>query len=564
MIRRSLPVLVALALALPVSTILFVDMEARSTTLAPLLAVNNQPSKIWSVKPDVSFRINNASIPNVGWVKNEIWLTVGTSQGLRLYRSADGNNATNAEPLNSLATALSGSGYAPTETVPREASDGGAELYVLGLGPPNSNRSVLFRLREQSAGVFVRNPSAPVFEGGAEDNQFIGVPDVYKTNDGKLRVVYVGRGSSRNNARTAVSSDGGQTFAFESNDPFGDLNAPTGASTTNVDPAVLKLASGGYLAVTMRLKKLYLFTSNDGVNFTPLNMPPLDAAQLFSPATGFFDPTLVQLPNGTICMYVTIEIPNSPSAVVRAELLPASALKSVSAASYDPTVALARASLVSGFGENLATTTQSATEVPLPTTLAGTTVTIRDRLGVDRLAPLFFVSPTQVNYQIPSETANGTATIIIRNGSGSLAGEEAVITDIAPAVFAATADGTGYAAANTQRNKPNSVVVYEEVARFDSAQNRIVPVPIDLSIEGDEVFLLLYGTGLRFHGGLSTINAQIGGIESQVLYADRHNIYVGVDQVNLRLPANLKGRGEVNVELTMQGQTANPVRILIR
>lgn len=566
MIRRSpwfsLLGFVALALALYVPTILLAEIEARGTTVAS--AVNNQPSKIWSVKPDANFRINNASIPNVGWVKNEIWLTVGTSQGLRLYRSAEGNNATNAEPLNSLATALSGSGYAPTETVPREASDGSAELYVLGLGPPNSNRSVLFRLREQSAGVFVRNPSTPVFEGGAEDNQFIGVPDVYKTNDGKLRLVYVGRGSSRNNARTAVSSDGGQTFAFEANNPFGDLNAPTGASTTNVDPAVLKLASGGYLAVTMRLKKLYLFTSGDGVNFTPLTLPALDAAQLFPGTTGFFDPTLVQLPNGKIWMYATAELSATTSAVVRAELIPAAALKSVSAASYDPSLSLARESIVSGFGENLAAITQSATDVPLPTMLAGRTVTVRDSLGTERFAPLFFVSPTQINYQIPPDTANGAATILLRNGSDVIAAEEATIVNVAPAVFAATADGKGYAAANTQRNKPNGVVIYDDVARFDPVQNRIVPVPIDLSIAGDEVFLLLYGTGLRFHSGLSTIAARIGGMDAPVIYADRHNSYVGVDQINIRLPASLQGRGTVNVELTLPGQAANPLQILIR
>ena len=136
--------------------------------------------------------------------------------------------------------------------------------------------------------------------------------------------------------------------------------------------------------------------------------------------------------------------------------------------------------------------------------------------------------------------------------------------NVVPAMFSATADGKGYAAANTQRNKPNNVVVYEDVARFDPAQNKIVPVPIDLSIAGDEVFLLLYGTGLRFHSGLATITAQIGGLEAQVIYADRHASYVGVDQINIRLPSELKGRGDVNVEVRIEGQTANPVRIFIR
>lgn len=225
---------------------------------------------------------------------------------------------------------------------------------------------------------------------------------------------------------------------------------------------------------------------------------------------------------------------------------------------------MARESIVSGFGENLAAITQSATDVPLPTMLAGRTVTVRDSFGTERFAPLFFVSPTQINYQLPPDTANGAATILLRNGSDVIAAEEATIVNIAPAVFAATADGKGYAAANTQRNKPNGIVIYDDVARFDPVQNRIVPVPIDLSIAGDEVFLVLYGTGVRFHNGLATINAQLGGVDAPVLYADRHASYVGVDQVNLRLPGNLQGRGDVTVALTVQGQAANVVRIFVR
>ncbi|MGH8865388.1 MAG: hypothetical protein ACREVZ_12205 [Burkholderiales bacterium] len=44
----------------------------------------------------------------------------------------------------------------------------------------------------------------------------------------------------------------------------------------------------------------------------------------------------------------------------------------------------------------MARTTQAATPVPLPTTLAGTTVKVRDSAGVSRDAPLFFVAPAQV------------------------------------------------------------------------------------------------------------------------------------------------------------------------
>ena len=40
-----------------------------------------------------------------------------------------------------------------------------------------------------------------------------------------------------------------------------------------------------------------------------------------------------------------------------------------------------------------------------PTTLGGTTVTVRDSAGVERLAQLDYVSPRQVNYIVPAGTA---------------------------------------------------------------------------------------------------------------------------------------------------------------
>ncbi len=91
----------------------------------------------------------------------------------------------------------------------------------------------------------------------------------------------------------------------------------------------------------------------------------------------------------------------------------------VSAASYVST-SLAPESIVSAFGSGLATSTLAAASTPLPTTLAGSTVKVRDSAGAERLAPLFFVSPAQINYQMPAGTANGAATITVTSGDGSV------------------------------------------------------------------------------------------------------------------------------------------------
>ncbi|MCI0363864.1 MAG: hypothetical protein L0219_08285, partial [Phycisphaerales bacterium] len=95
----------------------------------------------------------------------------------------------------------------------------------------------------------------------------------------------------------------------------------------------------------------------------------------------------------------------------------AASVSTVSAASFRGSP-LAAEAIVSAFGASLATATQSATVSPLPTTLAGTTVNVRDGAGTERLSPLFFVSPTQINYQIPAGTPTGGATITVTSGDG--------------------------------------------------------------------------------------------------------------------------------------------------
>jgi hypothetical protein len=289
--------------------------EGSAATPAPSSSVSSG----WRATPNPAFRIQGASIPNAGWVSNEVWLTVGTPQGIRLYRSRDGSNQTTAEVISGLASALEGTGYGPAETVARQNAAGARELYVLGLAPPGMNRAVLFRLQE-SGGTFVLNPTRPAFDALAEGNTgWIGVPDVYRTTDLRHRLMYVDKGASRQNARTAVSSDQGATFAVEGTNPFGDI-ALSGPADTNVDPAVLALAQGGYLAVTMRLTRLYIFSSADGFTFTPQAGSPIEAASFVNGATGLFDPTLVQLPDGTVLMFVTLEDDQRRSSVVQATL----------------------------------------------------------------------------------------------------------------------------------------------------------------------------------------------------------------------------------------------------
>lgn len=247
----------------------------------------------------------------------------------------------------------------------------------------------------------------------------------------------------------------------------------------------------------------------------------------------------------------------------RSSCAPASSLTTISAASFTG-FKLAAESIAAGFGAGLSTGTQTATAVPLPTTLAGVSVKIKHAAGVERNAPLFFVSPGQINYQVPPNLPPGNALVtVIRNGAQAAAGT-IQITPINPGLFAASSSGQGLAAALALRVKPDGSQSYEPVVSFDAAHNKFIAVPIDISNPAEQVFLILYGTGIRNRSAPSYVSAQIGGLNAEVLFAGSQDGFVGLDQVNLRLPNGLAGRGEVDVRITVDGKTANPVRIYIK
>ena len=215
--------------------------------------------------------------------------------------------------------------------------------------------------------------------------------------------------------------------------------------------------------------------------------------------------------------------------------------------------ALAPESIATAFGQRLATTTQTATTTPLPTTLAGATLRITDSAGVERAAPLFYASPAQINYLVPAGLAAGPALVRVVAADNTLSLGTIQIQPVAPGLYTANATGRGAAAGFAVR------------AQADGSQSaEPLTSPTDLGPESDRVVLVLFGTGLRNRTALSAVTATIGGVPAEVLYAGPQGAFVGLDQVNLSLPRSLAGRGEVTVNLTVDGRRANPVTIATR
>ena len=226
-----------------------------------------------------------------------------------------------------------------------------------------------------------------------------------------------------------------------------------------------------------------------------------------------------------------------------------------SANSASGTTTLAAEAIASAYGANLATVTQSASLVPLPMNLGGTSVTVNDSNGISRSAELFFVSPTQVNYQVPPGVASGNATVTVSVNGDPRAVGTAQIAALSPGIFTANATGQGVAAAIAVTIHADGSSGY--VLTFLPAT--AAAAPIDLGLDTDQVVLELYGTGIRGHSG--TVTCKIGSITLPVAYAGPQGLYVGEDQVNILLPKSLRGAGLLPVVLTVDGQTANTVSV---
>ena len=262
-------------------------------------------------------------------------------------------------------------------------------------------------------------------------------------------------------------------------------------------------------------------------------------------------------------------------AILSAPLPPPGKATTVSAANYKAE-SITNGTIVAAFGLDLAPSTLVARTVPLPTELAGTRVLVTDVNGTERPAPLFFVSPGQINYQIPEQSALGLAKVTINSGTGSSSEGTITIIKVGPAIFTSNASGSGFPSGLILRVKKDNSTAYEPIARYDTATAKFVAVPIDFGTvtggDADKLFLILFGTGWRANTGINTLTARVvntgtsatNPVSLPILYAGAQGGLVGLDQLNLQLPTTLKGRATIDFQFTAEGKAANTVMITMK
>jgi uncharacterized protein (TIGR03437 family) len=229
---------------------------------------------------------------------------------------------------------------------------------------------------------------------------------------------------------------------------------------------------------------------------------------------------------------------------------------SVGSAAPAISTSVAPGSLASAYGADLASSVAGSTSLPLPTSFGGTSIAILDASGNVTAAPLLYVKPTQVNFEVPPGLAFGGATVTITSGDGTQSAASVQVASVAPGIF--ELNSGGLAAAYVILYHANNTQTVEQV--YTHSGGAVVATPVSLGSSTDKPYLFIFGTGLQ-DAGTAGVTVTVGGISVPVSYAGPQGGFVGLDQVNAQLPASLAGKGNVTIQVTASGIAANAVNI---
>ena len=213
--------------------------------------------------------------------------------------------------------------------------------------------------------------------------------------------------------------------------------------------------------------------------------------------------------------------------------------------------------IVSVFGTNMAATTAQASVLPLSTNLGGTQLLIN---GIP--APLFYVSPGQINAQIPWEAsasgnlsvqvlANGVPSNTVPVASGSFSPGLFLLPFGQGAVLIAGTANLAAPFGSFPGARP--VRPGETISIFANGLGLVTNRPAT-------------GAGAPSNPPAATISipsVTIGGVPASVTFSGLAPTFVGLYQVNAQIPANAPGGNAVAVVLTIGGLTGNTVTIAV-
>ena len=159
-----------------------------------------------------------------------------------------------------------------------------------------------------------------------------------------------------------------------------------------------------------------------------------------------------------------------------------------------------------------------------------------------KAAPLFYAGPQQINFQVPPGTT-APATAVVRQAGVESDPQTLPLFDTAPALFSVSQSGSGQGA-----------ILHADTGELASPSR-----PAEVAEA-----LAIYLTGLGEAAPASAPQATIGGVAAEVRFFGDAPGLVGLNQVNVRVPAGVASGAAVLVRLTAGGRASNEVTIAVR
>ncbi len=227
----------------------------------------------------------------------------------------------------------------------------------------------------------------------------------------------------------------------------------------------------------------------------------------------------------------------------------------VNNASFAPSPApVAPGSIVAVFGSNqndgsTVLFSNFGADGKLLTSLGGTSVSVNNIP-----APMFYSTPGQLGIQIPFElTGQTSAEIQVTVAGQTSLSSTLILAPFAPGIFTVNQQGTGLAAALHEDGvtplaelspaQPGEVIVF-----FGTGLGAVTPP-------------LATGEASAGNQTVSVAMVTIDGIPAEVLFSGAAPGFVGLNQINLRIPVNTRTASNIPVVLTIGGMQSNSVTI---
>ena len=193
---------------------------------------------------------------------------------------------------------------------------------------------------------------------------------------------------------------------------------------------------------------------------------------------------------------------------------------------------IARGAVSTAYGPILAEREMSAAGSPLPLVLGNVRVRVKDSRGIARFAPLLYTGAgwSNISFVVPADAALGPAEVAVVRSDGSSSAGRVIIADAAPGFFTASYDARGSVTGQVVQRSPASTTVRLAVS------------------------------GIRYAGPKAVIRITVENVPVPVLSFGAADD-VGRDQVTVKLPAELRGIGETDMVMTVNGLLSNVVRI---